>query len=66
MMQKTEINVQEIINEIDGAMDRLAQGIPNAKLTKEDAKDITEQLEDIIALAESIKADSQNNKAKQA
>ena len=47
-------------------MDRLEKGIPNAELTKEEANDITAQLEDVIALAESIKADSQNDNAKRA
>lgn len=46
-------------------MDRLKKVIPNAKLTKEEAKEITAQLEDVIILAESIKVDAQNDKTKQ-
>ena len=65
-MQKTKINVQEVISTMDAAMDKLEQGIPNAKLTKNESKEITAQLEDVIALAESIKADIQNDKAKRA
>jgi|GEM_PF-4501225 len=66
MMRKTEINVKGVISKIDGAMDKLEQGIPNAKLSKKDAKDIAAQLEDVIALAESIKADNHMDKAKRA
>jgi len=65
-MKKTEINVKEITSKIDGAMDKLEQGIPNTKLSKKDAKDIAAQLEDVIALAESISADSHKDKAKRA
>ncbi len=65
-MKKTAINVKEVISKMDGAMDKLEQGIPNAKLSKKDAKDIAAQLENVIALAESIKADSHKDKAKRA
>ena len=60
MMQKTEINIKKIASTIDGAIDRLEQGIPNAKLSKKDAKDIAAQLEDVIALAESLKTEHQD------
>lgn len=44
MMRKTAINVKEVISQMDGAMDKLEQGIPSAKLSKKEAKDIAEQL----------------------
>ncbi len=65
-MRKTAINVKEVISKMDGAMDKLEQGIPNAKLSKKDAKDIAAQLEDVIALAESIKVENYKDKAKRA
>ena len=66
MMRKTTINVKEVISQMDGAMDKLEQGIPSANLSKKEAKDIAAQLEDVIALAESIKADNQKDKVKRA
>jgi len=33
-MRKIAINVKEAISKIDGAIDKLEQGIPNAKLSK--------------------------------
>jgi len=65
-MQKTKINVDKVISEMDKAYQELRKGIPNAKLTKSEAKEITTQLEDVIALAESIKADVAKEKAKRA
>ena len=64
MIKKAAIKVKEVISQIDGAMDKLEQGIPSAKLSKKDTKDIAAQLEDVIALAESIKADNCKDKTK--
>ncbi|GEM_PF-7086291 len=33
-MKQTKINVQKVINTIDGAFDRLEKGIPNTKISK--------------------------------
>ena len=65
-MKKTKINVNKIIAELDKTHQELREGIPKAKLTKEDAKEITAQLEEVIALAESIKAENARDKAQRA
>lgn len=62
-MKKTKINVQEVINTIDNALDKLEKGIPTAKISKLGKQEIIKELEETIALAESIKA---GNKAKSA
>ena len=65
-MKKTKINVQEIIKTIDNAFDKLEKGIPNAKISKSGKQEIIKELEETIALAESIKADISRDKAKRA
>ena len=61
-MPKTKINVKESIRIMDNSLDKLEQGFINADLTKEEADDITKQLEDVIALAEQIKTDIATDK----
>ncbi len=56
-MQRTKINIQEIIMNMDSSIDKLMDGISDAKLTKTEAVAITQQLEEVIALAEQLKAD---------
>ncbi len=65
-MKQTKINVQKVINTIDGAFDRLEKGIPNTKISKSGKQEIIKELEEAIALAESIKANIQTDKAKRA
>ncbi|MEM6318605.1 MAG: hypothetical protein AAF960_13120 [Bacteroidota bacterium] len=65
-MQKTKIDVQEVVSTIDKAIDKLEKGIPNANLTKEEAKDISVQLEEVIALAESMKSENAKDNAQRA
>ncbi len=65
-MKKTKINVQKIINTIDNALDKLEKGIPDAEISKSGKQEIIKELEETIALAESIKTDIQADKAKRA
>lgn len=55
-MPKTKINVKESIRIMDNSLNKLEEGFIDADLTREEADDITKQLEDVIALAEQIKA----------
>ena len=65
-MKKTKIDVHKIVAETRQINKELRKGIPNTKLSKSDRQEIINELEETIALAESIKADVQNEKAKRA
>lgn len=58
-MQKTKVNVSESIKTMDTALNKLEEGFIDADLNKEEAADIVKQLEDVVSLAERIKADIQ-------
>ena len=55
-MQKTKINAQKLISEMDANFEKLKEGIPTAKLSKSGEEKITKELEKVIALAEKMKA----------
>jgi len=60
-MQKTKVNVSESIKTMDTALNKLEEGFIDADLNKEEAADIVKQLEEVVALAERIKADIQKD-----
>jgi len=65
MMQKTKIDVDKSIRIMDTALDELKEGICNPNFTEADRDDIRTQLEDVIALAEQIKADIATDKIRE-
>lgn len=56
-MPKTKVNVSESIKTMDNVLNKLEEGFIDADLSKEEAADIVKELEDVVALAERIKAD---------
>ena len=58
MMKKTEINVQKIVAEVRQVNKELREGMNVAKLSKSDKEEIVKELEEVIALAETIKSNS--------
>ena len=56
-MPKTKVNVSESIQTMDTALNKLEEGFIDVDLSKEEATDIVKQLEDVVALAERIKAE---------
>ena len=56
-MEKTKINAQTIIKELSIARGELKEGILNAKLSKEGKENVANDLKEVIALAEKMKAD---------
>ena len=62
-MIQPKINVRAII---ELTHNKLKKAIPKAKFTKEEKQEIIEDIEEAIAIAESIKADIQKEKIKRA
>ena len=56
-MEKTKINAQTIIEELSVARGELKEGILHAKLSKEAKENVANDLKEVIALAEKMKAD---------
>ena len=56
-MEKTKINAKTIIKELSVARGELKEGILNAKLSKEGKENVANYLKEVIALAEKMKAD---------
>ena len=54
-MPKTKINVEEVIHEMDTALDSLIANADQVKLTKKGKTAIVKELQEVIALAESLK-----------
>ncbi len=54
-MKQTTVDVTSIIHTMDEAIADLKEGIPTAKLSKKAKKEIREELEEAIALAEKLK-----------
>ena len=54
-MPKTKINVKEVIQEIDTALDNLIANADDVKLTKKSRAEIVKELQETIDLAESLK-----------
>ena len=61
-MEKTKINVHTIIEELKTTRSELKEGIINASLTKTSKENIANDLKEVIALAEQMKADLKNRK----
>ena len=55
-MPKIKVNVTESIKTMDAALNKLEERFIDADLNKEEAEDIVKQLEDLVTLAEGIKA----------
>lgn len=54
-MKKTTIDISSVINTLDKTIAELKVGIPTAKLSKKGKKEIKEDLEEVIAMAEALK-----------
>lgn len=54
-MKKTAIDISKVMSTMDKAIEELKEGIPTAKLTKRAKKEIKEDLEEVIAMAEALK-----------
>lgn len=54
-MKKTTIDVSTVITTMDKAIEELKVGIPTSKLSKKAKKEIKEDLEEVIAMAEALK-----------
>jgi len=65
-MSKPKINVRAIIEQSRITHNELKEAIPKAKFTKKEKQEIIKDIEEAIALAESIKVDNQKEKAKRA
>ena len=65
-MSKPKINVQAIIEKSRITHNELKEAIPKVKFTKEEKQEIIKDVEEAIALAESIKTNIQKEKAKRA
>jgi len=61
-MEKTKINVQTIIKDLESTRVELKEGIINATLTKAGKENVANDLKEVITLAEQTKADLANNK----
>ena len=61
-MEKTKINIQTIIKDLETTKKELKEGIINATLTKSGKENVANDLKEVIALAEQMKADLINNK----
>jgi len=59
-MEKTKINVQAIIEELEVARGALKEGIINATLSKKGKENVANDLKEVIALAEEMKAGLKN------
>jgi len=59
-MEKTKINVQAIIKELEVARGALKEGIINATLSKKGKENVANDLKEVIALAEEMKAGLKN------
>lgn len=56
-MQKTAVNADQIFSEIFDSISILKEGIEPEKMTKKEKEEIKEEIDEVIALAESIKSD---------
>ena len=65
-MSKPKIDVRAIIEQSRINHAELKEGIANANLTKAEKQEIIDEIKDVIALAESLKAENANEKAKRA
>ncbi|MFK7979216.1 MAG: hypothetical protein AB8G86_04495 [Saprospiraceae bacterium] len=54
-MKKAIIDVSSVISTLGKTIAELKEGIPNAKLSKKAKKEIKEDLEEVIAMAEALK-----------
>ena len=61
-MEKTKVNVHKVIKELEIARNELKEGIINAKLTEVGKENVANDLKEVIALAEQMKTDLNNNK----
>ena len=61
-MEKTKVDVNKVIKELEIARNELKEGIINAKLTKIGKENVANDLNEVIALAEQMKANLNNNK----
>ena len=61
-MEKTKVNVHKVIKDLEIARNALKEGIINAKLTEVGKQNVSNDLKEVIALAEQMKADLNNNK----
>lgn len=61
-MEKTKVDVSKVIKELEVARNELKEGIINAKLTKISKENVANDLNEVIALAEQMKANLNNNK----
>ena len=59
-MEKTKINVKAIIEELEVARGALKEGIINATLSKKGKENVANDLKEVIALAEEMKAGLKN------
>ena len=65
-MSKSKINVRAIIEQSRITHNELKEAIPKVKFTKAEKQEVIKDIEEAIALAESIKADIQIDKTKRA
>ena len=65
-MKQIKIDVKKIVAETRQINKELRENIPNVKISKSGRQEIIKELEETIALAESIKADINSDKAKRA
>jgi len=56
-MRTSKINIKSIIKESKEINLQLKEGISNATLSKTDKEELIDDLEDLVALVEQIKAD---------
>lgn len=56
-MQKAAVNAEKIFNSIFDNISELKSGMETEKMTKKEKEEISNELDEVIALAESIKAD---------
>ena len=56
-MQKTAVNAEKIFSDIFANISKLKGGMEAEKMTKKEKEEIKEELDEVIALAKSIKSE---------
>ena len=56
-MQKTAVNAEKIFSDIFANISELKGGMEAEKMTKKEKEEIKEELDEVIALAKSIKSE---------